>query len=239
MGIVALLVYKWTSNQSGIDRAKDLIKAYLLEIRIYRDDPLTVLGATGRIAIQNAKYLGFNIIPMLVMMLPMLVLLIQLESHFAFGPAPTDTTGILHVALNPAQPDADVMGVTLDVPKGIHIDAPPVRTTEGDIFWRLRLDADGDHVVRISLNGDTTTKTISVGGAPRKVSIMRTNQWIGILYPGEAPLTANNPIQSITFPLPETELSWLPGGELGIVLWFLGISLLVGYAFKDVFGVSL
>jgi len=239
MGIVALLVYKWTSNQSGIDRAKDLIKAYLLEIRIYRDDPLTVLGATGRIAIQNAKYLGFNIIPMLVMMLPMLVILIQLESHFAFAPASTDTTGILHVELSPDQPSSDVMNVTLEVPDGIHIDAPPVRTTEGDVFWRLRLDSDGDHVARLTLNGETLTKTISVGGAPRKVSIMRTNQWMGILYPGEAPLTAQSPIQSITFAMPETELGWLPGGELGIVLWFLGISLLVGYAFKDLFGVSL
>ena len=91
----------------------------------------------------------------------------------------------------------------------------------------------------LSLNGITETKTISVGGTPRKVSWMRTNQWIGILYPGEAPLSQQGPFQSITFPMPETELGWLPGGELGIVLWFLGISLLVGYAFKDVFGVSL
>ena len=125
MGIVALLVYKWTSNQSGIDRAKDLIKAFLLEIRIYRDDPLTVLSATARIAAQNAKYLAFNIIPMLVMMLPMLVILIQLESHFAFGPAPTHSTDVLHVVLDKGHPAADVMKVTLDVPNGIHIDAPP------------------------------------------------------------------------------------------------------------------
>ena len=38
---------------------------------------------------------------------------------------------------------------------------------------------------------------------------------------------------------PERDLGWLPGGEMGILLTFFGLSLVSGYALKDVFGVVL
>ena len=65
-GIVALIVYKFASNQAGIARAKNAIKVHLLEIRLFKDDIAAVLGATARILLENALYLGHNILPMLV-----------------------------------------------------------------------------------------------------------------------------------------------------------------------------
>lgn len=239
MGVFALLVYKWVSNQSGIDSAKNLIKAHLIEIRIYRDDPLTVMSATGRIAIQNAKYLGFNLVPMLIMLVPMLLILVQLESQFAFAPAETGTTGLFRVTMADNVPDISTTDVQIELPQGITQDAPPVRTSDGEIYWRLRLDEPGDHILKVLVGEQAYEKVLSVGGGARKVSLMRTNQWIGFLYPGDPPLPPNSPIRHMDFPFPETELGWLPGGELGIVLWFFGLSLIAGYALKDIFGVSL
>lgn len=239
MGIVALLIYKWASNQAGIDSAKNLIKAYLLEIRIYRDDPRTVLGATARIGVQNARYLAFNLVPMVIMLLPMLLVLIQLESQFAFSPAEPGTTGLFHVTMATETDGIHHTDLRLDVPDGVTQEAPPVRTTDGDIYWRLRLEQPGEHTLRVHAGGQSYDKVLSVGGDPRNVSLMRTNTWIGVLYPGEPPLPPGAPISSMSFPLPEAELGWLPGGELGIVLWFLGLSLIAGYALKDVFGVTL
>ena len=59
-GIVALIVYKYVSNQAGIQRAKNAIKVHLLEIRLFKDDIAVVLGATARILLKNALYLGWG-----------------------------------------------------------------------------------------------------------------------------------------------------------------------------------
>jgi hypothetical protein len=239
MGVVALWVYKHISNQPGIDRAKNLIKAHLLEIRIFRDDPLAVLGATGRIFIQNAKYLGYNLVPMVVLILPMLLVLIQLERMYAFGPIEENTTALFEVTLDPDVPKVKTTDVALKLPDGVRLDAPPVRTADGRIFWRLTVESAGDHPLTVDVGGTPYTKILNVGGEARPVSILKAKGWLSLLYPNEGMLPANSPIQQMAFPAPEQELSWLPGGELGIVLWFLGLSLAAGYTLKGFFGVSL
>ena len=53
-GIVALLVYKYCSNQKGIEKAKGDIKVHLLEVRLFKDDILGVFASTGKILVKNA-----------------------------------------------------------------------------------------------------------------------------------------------------------------------------------------
>jgi hypothetical protein len=129
--------------------------------------------------------------------------------------------------------------LSLELPEGIIQEAPPVRTSNGEVYWRLRLEKAGDHTVTVQTGQEAYDKILSVGGDLRKVSWLRTNGWLALLYPGEIPFSSTSPITTIEFAMPETELGWLPGGELGIVLWFLGLSLVIGYVFKDRFGVSL
>src|SRR5262245_25820087 len=82
-GIVALLVYKRLSNQAGIARAKNGIVVHLLEVMLYRDDLVGVLGSTARALGQNLLYLGHNVLPMLVLLVPMMAMLVQLVAHYA------------------------------------------------------------------------------------------------------------------------------------------------------------
>src|SRR5262245_42977693 len=77
-GVVALLVYKRVSNQAGIARAKNGIVVHLLEVVLYRDDLPGVLVSTARAMGQNLLYLGHNLVPMLVMFVPMMAILVQL-----------------------------------------------------------------------------------------------------------------------------------------------------------------
>ena len=79
-GVLALVAYKYVSNQRGIERAKNRIRAHLYEIRLFRHDPLVVLGSTGKILLRNAVYLGHNLLPMVVVLAPMLAVLTQLEA---------------------------------------------------------------------------------------------------------------------------------------------------------------
>ena len=237
-GVLALLVYKRLSNQAGIQRAKNRIAAHLYEIRLFRHDPLVVLGATGRIFLRNGAYVGHNLIPLAVLLIPMLVILTQLVSHYAFAPVPVGSVELLELRLDPKSGVA-ARDVRLELPAGVALDAPPVRTADGEIFWRLRAEAPGDHVLALHVGGETLTKGWAVGGEARKVPVMRTRTWEALLYPGEPALPATSAVQTIAFVHPARDLGLLPGGELGILATFFGVSLLVGFSLKGLFGVTL
>ena len=235
-GIVALIVYKYVSNQGGIQRAKNAIKVHLLEIRLFKEDIAVVLGSTARILWKNALYLGHNILPMLVMIVPMMTILFQLEARYAFDPLPVGSVNLLIVKLDGRQPGVPdtatglAEAVRLEIPAGLSLDAPPVRTSEGEIAWRLRAERPGDHVVSIHVGDEIVEKRIAVGGPPRKVPV---------LYPGEPGLPAPSPVYSARLSYPERDLGWLPGGEMGVLATFFGLSILSGFALKGLFGVTL
>ncbi len=237
-GIVALLVYKWVSNQKGIEKAKNDIKVHLLEIRLFQDDLLGVIAATGKILGKNALYIGHNILPMLVMFVPMMTILFQLEAHYALAPVEPGSTHVVTMTLDPEHTDLTAADVTLETPAGITLDAPPVPAGE-EIAWRLTVDEPGDHVLRIRVGDEVFEKGIAAGGEARKVPYLRTKTWEGYLYPGEAALASDAPVKEIRLKYPDREIPWLPDGEGGILLSFFVLSIGAGLALKGVFGVTL
>jgi hypothetical protein len=237
-GVIALIIYKYVSNQRGIERAKDQIKMHLLEVRLWRHELRTVFPAIGRILVKNAVYVGHNLAPMVVLIVPFLIVLVQLEANYAFAPSEPGTVQLLHVTL---AEDAVVRPteVRLALPEGVSLDAPPVRTPDGEVFWRLRADAPGDHVLTLQAGDAVLEKGWAVGGPPRKVPVKRTRDWEAFLYPGEAGIPAGSPFHAAVLRYPVRQLPWLPDGELGVLAWFFILSLVAGFALKDVFGVTL
>ncbi len=238
-GIVALLVYKYTSNQAGITHAKGQIKMRLVEIRLFSHDIGMVVRATGHILWNNGKYLGLNIVPMLVMFVPIMSMLVQLEARYAFDPMPVGQEELLELQLDPDHCDVPVTAVRLELPEGVSEVAPPVRTPDGRVYWRLKAEQPGDHVLAIHVGDTVVEKGLAVGGGPRKVPIMRTKKLDALLYPGEAGLPGDSPVYDLRIRYPERELAYLPDGETGILITFFVLSLVSGFALKDVFGVVL
>jgi len=237
-GVLALLVYKHVSNQPGIQRAKRQIAAHLYEIRLFRHDPLAVIASTGRIVLRNAVYMGHNLVPLLVLLVPMLAVLAQLEAHYAFAPVPVGSVEMLELRLD-REAGVPAREVRLELPAGVALDAPPVRTADGEIFWRLRAEAPGDHALAIHLGEETLVKTWAVGGPHRKVPVKRTKGWEAFLYPGEPALARGSAAHTVSLAYPERDLAPLPGGELGILATFFALSLLAGFALKGRLGVTL
>jgi hypothetical protein len=236
-GMLALVAYKYASNQKGIARAKTRISVGLYEMRLFRHDPLVVLASTAKILFRNVVYVAHNLLPMAVVLLPMLAVLTQLEANYAFAPAPVGSVELLKLELDPKSGVAP-RDVKLELPEGVVLDAPPVRTADGEVFWRLRAEAAGDHVLRIHAGDETIEKAWAVGGASRKVPVMRAKGLDAFLYPGEPALAASSPARKIALAYPERDLGWLPGGELGVLATFFGVSLLAGFALKGRFRVT-
>lgn len=238
-GIVALLVYKSVSNQAGITRAKNFIQVHLLEIVLFRDDLRVVLPATAKALGYNLMYLGHNILPMVVMFVPMTAILVQLVSHYAYAPLPVGEVALVVAKIDAAASAVKPKDVRLELPPGLTLDAPPVRTVDGEIAWRVRLGAPGDHVLVLTAGDQREEKQLAVGGDPRKVSALRTKSWEALLYPAEPVPAAGSFLESVHVDRIDQPLALFPDGEGGILLWFFGFSLASGFLLKDRFGVTL
>lgn len=238
MGVLAIGVYKLVSNQAALTRVKGQITMRLLEIRLFSHDIVQVLKSTGAILGKNMVYLGNHMLPMAVMLLPFVVILAQLVANYAYDPSPKGAVEVLHVKLDP---DAGFSSrdAVLSLPDGIQLDAGPVQTADHQVFWRLRADREGDHVLRVKLGDQVFEKGWAVGGEPRKVPQKRLRGLEAILYPAEGALPGGGPLLSMELEMHPRALGWLPAGELGIVLVALVVSLVAGFAVKGVFGVTI
>jgi hypothetical protein len=237
MGVLALLVYKGVSNQKALTRVKSQISMRLLEIRLFSHDIVQVLKSTGAILGKNAVYLGNHMLPMLVMFVPFVVILAQLVAHYAYDPSPKGSVELLEVRLDP---DAGVSprDVTLTLPDGASLDAPPVATADYRVFWRLRADEPGDHVLTVRVGDQVFEKGWAVGGEARRVPVKRLRGLEAILYPAESALPGDGPVLAMEMAVHSRSLGPLPAGELGIVLWVLVLSIAAGFALRGVFGVT-
>ena len=238
MGIGALQVYKHVSNQKAIAAVKRQIGMHLLEIRLFRDDIAQVLKSTGKIVGKNFLYIGHNLVPLLVMIVPMVLVMVQLVSHYAYRPSEPGAVEVLHVTLDP-EAAASVRETTLALPEGVSLDARRVRTADGQVFWRLRADQAGDHILKVAVGDETYEKGWAVGGENRVVPVKRVRGLEALLYPGEAPIPRGSPVLSLELVGDTRSLDWIPDGEGGIILWAMLASLAAGIALKDAFGVTL
>lgn len=236
-GIVALLVYKHVSNQAGIARAKNGIQVHLLEIVLYRDDLIGVLVSTARTLGQNLLYLGFNIVPMIVMFIPMTAVLVQIVSNYAYSPLRPHESVLIEVQLSERSAAAPV-GIALTAPAEVVVEAGPISTADGFVAWRISAP-EGDYSLSLTAQGETQEKGLAVGGQPRKLPIMRTSTWEAFLYPGEAALSGDSVFETIRVRYPDRDLPVFPNGEGGLLVWFFVFSLGAGFALKDRFGVTL
>jgi hypothetical protein len=238
LGVVAILIYKVVSNQKALVRVKGQISMRLLEIRLFSHDIVQVLKSTGVILGKNVIYLGNHMLPMAVMLIPFVIILAQLVANYAYDPSPQGSVELLHVRLDPAA-GVSSRDVELSLPAGISLEAPPVQTADHQVFWRLRADVSGDHVLAVQVGDAVFEKGWAVGGEARKVPLRRLRSFEAILYPGESALPAGGPVLSMELGVHPRALGPLPAGELGIVLWVLIWSLAVGFAVKGLFGVTI
>jgi len=92
--LLMLEVYKLTSNQSAIRRAKDRIKAHLLEMRLYKDSLRVTLRAQAGILKANLAYMGANLKPLLVMIVPLVLILARLSVWYDRAPRPIPSRSV-------------------------------------------------------------------------------------------------------------------------------------------------
>jgi len=239
-GIIMLIIFRYTSNQKGIKEAKDKIRAYLYEIRLFKDDLGIQLSAQKNILIHNFRYMRHALKPMLFMIVPVVLILVQLEGWFGNRPLKLGESTIVSVNFSEDY-NNDLSGVTLQTDEGILVETPPLRIpTEREINWRVRANHIGEHVIRFNVSGTTFKKSLIVsdGQLTRVSRMIASGFWDNLLYPGEQPLAKNSPMNKIEVDYPSRSIEIL-GWHIHWLVAFLILSIAFGFAFKGLLKVEI
>ena len=234
------------SSQAGIVAVKDRIKFNLLAIRLFPDELSNVLTSTAKTLSWNFAYIGLNLLPMVVLAAPFMIVWFQLNSLYAFQPVEAEQQQTVVIELHQTVSPQDVVlelgeGIALDQRVNLDDSAGP------RILLMLTPQAEGSLPIDLSYKGDNFTKNLEVGTDPRRLARMRTSQPLAefaaahdpIVDFGDPVLPADSFLQSITIDYPAASLGFMGGGEIDIMIWFVVVSMAVGFALKGAFGVEI
>jgi uncharacterized membrane protein (DUF106 family) len=248
-GVVMLWLFKVTSNQEGIKQSKKRIWARLYEIYLYNRDLRVMLRAQKDLLIANLGYLRHSVKPMLFMIVPIFFILVQLNMRFGMRPFETGKDAVVTVKFRDKLPEGNP-GFELVGTKGVKVERGPVRIDDPksgrvEASWRIRMTEPGEHELALHLeDGEDLTKKIWVG-KPRGIERISNGRYssrdIGeaFLEPVEAPIDPKTGVRSITVHHPEASLSFFGFWHTHWLVWFCILSIVVGLALKNKFGVQI
>ena len=240
-GIMMLVVYRSTSNQEGIRQVKNKIKAHLLELRLFKDSLSISLRAQGKIFRYNLKYIGYSAKPLLVMIIPLILILIQLNLWFGYHSLAPGQKAILKAELEMNQSLLDTE-FKIETSSGLVVETLPLRIEDkGEVNWRFQTEEAGIHELALTVNGQRIVKKVAVAQSPiSKISPVKIRRnFIGEVFnPGEAPLPGNIPVKSVEIKYPSKPMN-LFGWRIHWIIVYFALSIIFGFAFKGVFRVEI
>src|SRR2546430_13320488 len=141
IGLLMVVVFRYTSDQKAIRVAKDHLKAHLLAVRLFQDQLPVVLSSYGRILLSTGRYLRLAFKPLLFVILPLTLLIVQLDRYLGWTPIVPGRPFLVKIqAGNPETLD----GVSLSLPPEITTTAPAVHIpAHNEVLWRVLSEKEG------------------------------------------------------------------------------------------------
>jgi hypothetical protein len=234
-GIFLVWIFGKVSNQDAIQRARNRLSGELLGLRLFKDDLRVFFGIQWEVMRWTFRYLRYSMLPMLILMIPTMILLIQLNLHYGARPLRVGEQALVKVKLR----EGSKTDVSLSAPQNLKIETEGVHA-EGmrEISWRVRGASPGRFDITANDGKISVVKAGAVGGRLEGVSTARTDWLTSVLYPGEAPIPNGSAIESIELVYPAMEILFL-GFHLNWLVLFLVLSLALGFAFKGALGVQI
>lgn len=224
-GIGMLLVFRGTSDQAAVRRAKGLVTAHLLEFRLFMDEPRLILKAQRDLIVANAHFLKLMLRPVVVLALPTALLLAAMEAFYGHAPLRVGEPAIVT-----AQVTHEDASLSLQAPDGISVETPPVHAAaDHQVSWRIRPLRATNAALALVLPDRAIAKSISAGSGMHYLSERRGSLANLLLHPTEQPLS-DSEIDWIEVRYPTAtilRLHWL--------IWFFAISAVTALALRRKF----
>src|SRR4030088_445976 len=97
VGLLMVVLFGYSSDQKAIGIAKDQLKAHLLAVRLYRDQIPVVMGSYGKILRGTGRYLKLAFRPLLYVIIPITLLIVQIDRYLGLAPIAANTPFLLTV----------------------------------------------------------------------------------------------------------------------------------------------
>jgi len=237
VGLLMVVLFGYTSDQKAIGIAKDQLKAHLLAVRLYRDQIPVVMGSYGKILRGTGHYLKLAFKPLLYVIIPITLLIVQIDRYLGATPIPRNAPFLLTV-----HAVSDVLNdVALELPPEITMTAPPVNVpSTNEIIWRLAGSKEGKYEVKIVAGGESAAKAVCVGSDLPRISTVRLRGhfWERMFSSAEPALPENSPIESISINYPDRNIEIAGYGVNWIWLFFI-LSMIAGFIFKELLGIQI
>jgi hypothetical protein len=182
-GVVILWAFKACSNQGALKRARRRMRAHLLGVRLFADDPVVILRSQGRLLAWNARYLALLLPPFLAVAIPLFLAWDQLDAVWGRAPlAPGDT------AVVTARLRRDAPGAQLVVPGWLVVETPGVRVpAEHEVSWRVRVRLAGSGQVSVRVGAEHAEKRLEARPGLHYLRDRTTTagaiEWLELRYP--------------------------------------------------------
>ena len=240
-GLAMLWVVGRLSNQAGMAASKRAIQAAVFEMRLFNDRLPALVAALGRALGHNARYVGYTLVPLAWMTIPLLLLIAQLQAFYGYAGLTEGAPVVLTLRARDVARMAGAEAVTLEAPGGVRVETPAVVLPgAGEVTWRLVPTVAGEHVVTVRIGSQAVTKTLHVGEgvarrSPRRVGGSLVQQ---MLYPSEPPLPLDVGVTEVRLAYPEASVS-AAGLAVPWLVVFVAVSMVTAFAFARRLGVVL
>jgi uncharacterized membrane protein (DUF106 family) len=238
VAVFMLWVFKRTSDQKGLEAVKRQIFACLFEIRLYNDDLRAILRAQAEILRHNARYLRLSLPPLLWMIVPLVLLIAQLQFHYGYSPLEPGAIAIVKVELRESGAKPEVV---LESAGGVRVETPAVWIPSlRELSWRIRAEQPGEHRLSVRVAEASESKAVRVGGGLARLSPLRVSPgWLDqLLYPAEPPLPRDGPIASIAVAYPGRDVDVFGWGMNWLVVFFV-LSIAFAFVLRRPLGVTI
>jgi uncharacterized membrane protein (DUF106 family) len=239
-GIAMLIIFRFTSNQQGIKKAKAKVSAYILEMRLYSHDLTKMLAAMGKTFLSNFIYLRYMIFPIIFIIVPVLIVLIQTSFRYENRPLQTGAQVIVKAVLKSPFPVLETP-VNLRVPADVTIETPALRIPAlSEIDWRISVQKEGIYELSFEVNDRQYKKNLHADNKLTALSRTRAGSSFNtyFLNHSEHRLPDDSPFISLNIIYPARTFE-IMGMEMHWIVWFLIFSIVFSFAFKDLFKVAL
>ncbi len=235
LAVIALLAFKFCSNQTALLRRRDEALARLLELQLFKDDLAGIFGAFCRILAAVGRYLLQSLKPLAAMALPLGILLVQIAGWLPYRPLRPGESALVTVSLDDRVPLPGTV-VTARSSGELVIETEPFVSAQGhEVLWRIRPHslAPGGWI-DIAVDGETLRKTVSVAqrGLAR-TSCQRVRGGVGarLLNPFERALPKDSAIRAIAIGYPPRHL-FLGSHRVNAMVGLFVLSLAFGLLLK-------
>jgi len=240
-GVFLMLIFKYTSNQDAIGKTRDLIKANMLALKLFKDSISVTISSQGKV-FKGAFGLLFHAIrPMAVMIFPVVLLMGQMGLWYQYRPlTPNLDEAMVTLQLNGDYDLTNFPQVSIEDSSAFDVTTGPIRAiSKGQVFWKIKANQPGTHNITFNINQKKVQKQLVAGEGLIRISAKRPGQNFEdiLLNPWEEPFPADSVVQSIAIDYPDRPSK--TAGTNWWMLYFFIASMVAALIFKPIFKVKI